>query len=76
MQGGEPKNGETGIEWEPWRGANYSLKWTEMKVRPFFVWTIGDDGCDRVVAVEGLRYLSWFRPLPFLCWLTEQFNDY
>ena len=29
--------------------------------------TIGDDGCDRVVAVEGLRYLSWFRPLPFLC---------
>jgi len=29
--------------------------------------TIGGDGCDRVVAVEGLRYLSWFRPLPFLC---------
>jgi len=37
--------------------------------------TIGGDGCDLVVAVEGLRYLSWFRPLPFLCWLTEQFNE-
>ena len=29
--------------------------------------TIGDDGYDRVVAVEGLRYLSWCRPHPFVC---------
>ena len=38
--------------------------------------TIGGDRCDRVVAVEGLRYLSWFRPLPILCYLTDQFNEH
>ena len=38
MQGCKLTNGQYGIEWIPWKGKNCSLKWTEMKVRPLYLW--------------------------------------
>ena len=33
---GNLTNRAVGIEWEPWRGFDYSLKFSEMKLKPYY----------------------------------------
>jgi len=61
MQGGKLTNEETGIEWLPWKGEKYSLKWTQMKVRPHY-----SEWVERSAVMDVTGWWRWRAQIPQL----------